>query len=170
MRKFFLLCTAALLATGFSANNANAQFGIGYLYQDFPVGIFYDMDGSYLSVGVHFDHNDVASGSNALQNVFGAAAEWMMDMKSGDSWGFGPAIGGAVTVNSYEGSNIDSGKLYNVMLGLKGHWDPTSNTSFWMGEGLRIDINSPGNNIKSTTNFSLEGFNIADLGFTWWMP
>ena len=168
MRKFFLLCTAALLATGFSASNAHAQLGIGYLYSDYPVGIYYDMDGSYLTLGVHFKHYDVTSGSGALQNEFGAAAEWIMDMKSGDSWGFGPAVGGAFTIYSPEG-NGDSDKMYHIRVGLKGHWDPTSNTSFWMGEGITIDIDSPPVG-DSTTNFSLEGFNIADLGFTWWLP
>ncbi len=167
MRKFFLLCAAAILATGFSANNAQAQLGLGYLHSDAPVGIYYDLDGSYLALGVGFNYYDLPSGSTSTETSFRVAGSWMMDMKSGDGWGFGPSIGAMFRNDSPKTG--DSASWTTISVGLMGHWDPTANVSFWMGHGLDIVITSPPVG-DSTTDFMTNGVNIADLGFTWWLP
>lgn len=168
MRKFFLLGAAVLLASGFTAVNAEAQVGLGYLHSDFPIGIFYDMDGSYLAAGVGFAKNDVPEGSGFLETEFGIMGAWVMDSWSGDAWGFGPSVAAGFTSMSPEGGG-DGASSTMISLGLKGHWEAASNVSFWFSHGLDIMITSPPVG-DSTTDFSTSGWNIANLGFTVWLP
>ncbi|MBZ0267468.1 hypothetical protein K8I85_04885 [bacterium] len=168
MRKFFLLGAAVLMASSFVAVNAEAQLGLGYLHYDFPIGIFYDMDGSTLGAGVGFAKNDVPDGSGFLETELGIMGFWAMDSWSGDSWGFGPSVAAGFTTMSPEGDG-DSSSMTMIELGLRGHWDATSNVSFWFSHGVDVMISSPPVG-DSTTDFATSGWNIADLGFTVWLP
>ncbi len=169
MRKFFVIGLAILAATVFSTPAAEAQTGIGYVYQSHPLGIFYNMgNGQYLHGAVRFVKNDVADDSGSLESEFGVAGAWIMDMWSGSGWGFGPSLGAAWTTMSPEGDG-DSASSTHLAIGLKGHWEATSNVSFWFGTGLGIDMYSPPVG-DSTTDMALTGANIADLGFTVWLP
>ncbi|GJM44250.1 MAG: hypothetical protein DHS20C21_10920 [Gemmatimonadota bacterium] len=167
MRKFFLLGAIVVLASSFSAT-AQADTGLGFLYTDAPVGVFFDLDGQYIHVGVGFDKNDVPEGSGAVETEFTVAGAWMKDMwENGDS-GFGPSVGVMFNSRSPEGDG-DGDSMTHISVGLRGHWNPVSSFSFWVGHGLAIDLYSPPVG-DSTTDFSLTGANVTDMGFTWWLP
>ena len=169
MRKFFLLGATILFASSLGTPAlADGELGLGFLYHTHPIGVFYNAGGNTLHGGLAFEKNDVAEGSGALETEIGVAGAFLMNTWSGDSWGFGPAVGVAFTTQSPEGDG-DSASQTHIGIGFYGHWDPTSMVSFWFGHGVSIDIDSPPVG-DSTTDFGTYGGNIADFGFTVWLP
>ena len=171
MRKFLVTVAASLmLATGF-APKAEAAVGIGFLYSSTPIGLFFRInDQTAFHVGVGFDIFDTEDGSGDLKSVFSLAGTVLFDLWTGDCWGFGLAPGVIFSTASFEDAGpveVDSETEIDILLWLMGHWDPCDWLSFWFGHGLTIDIHSNGD---STTDFGTDGGNIADFGFTVWLP
>lgn len=176
MRKSFLLIASLILATGaVSTANAQTDWGLGFMYREFPVGVFVAPNDQLTIHGgfrfAQFDDKNLNVGDVKTEVGFVAALVW--DFWSGSSWGFGFSPGVAyVNASPYEGDagSIDSGSLVRIPVALKGHWDPTDNVSIWFGHGVVFDITSPIGGGDSTTDWGTFGANWADLGFTIWAP
>jgi hypothetical protein len=178
MRKFVLTIAGVAILTLTAASTASANWGLGYLYSDAPVGVFFGLnEQASIHVGAGFAKYDVTASSaldSSVETEFALAGALLYDIWSGDGWGFGVAPGVAFALASKVGSDAKSDKVVVIHAHLKGHWDPTEWLSFWFGHGLDVEIFSPGDvgdsSFDSTTEFFTSGHNIADLGFTVWMP
>ncbi len=172
MRKLLLTLAAALLmGTGFAPKAEASNIGLGFLWASHPVGLFFRInDRTVAHVALRFAMLDAEDGSGDQSSSFGLGGAIIYDIWSGDCWGFGFMPGITFQNDSFEDIGtveVDSQTEIHVYLWLKGHWDPCEWLSFWFGHGLTIDIHSNG---ESTTDFFTEGVNLADCGFTVWLP
>ncbi len=174
MRKCLLTLVAALfMGTGLAPAKAEASgLGLGFLWASHPVGLFFNLnDTTTAHVALRFAKFDVPEGSGAQSSSIGVAAAILLDLWSGDCWGFGFGPGILFASDSFEdefdGSSVDSQTDIVIELWLRGHWDPCEWLSFWFGHGITIDMHSNGD---SVTNFYTDGLNLGSLGFTVWLP
>lgn len=173
MRKCLVTLAAALfLSVGLAPARAEASnLGLGFLWASHPVGLFFKInDKTTAHVALRFAKFDVESGSGQQSSSIGFAGAILLDMWSGDCWGFGFAPGVAFTSDSFEDFGtieVDGQTEIHIRLWLMGHWDPCDWLSFWFGHGITIDMHSNGD---STTNFETEGVSLGNGGFTVWLP
>lgn len=173
MRKCLLTLVAALfIGTGLAPSQAQAGgLGLGFLWASHPVGLFFKLnDTTTAHVALRFAKFDAESGSGQQSGSIGLAAAILLDLWSGDCWGFGFAPGIAFTSDSYEDFGdveVDGTTDIHIALWLMGHWDPCEWLSFWFGHGITIEMHSNGD---STTDFYTEGVNLGNAGFTVWLP
>jgi hypothetical protein len=173
MRKILLtLAAAALISTGFAPKAEASNLGLGFLWASHPVGVFFKLnEKTVIHAALRFAMFDSVSDSGDQSSSVGLGAALIYDIWSGDCWGFGFMPGFTFTNDSYEdfgGVEVESQSEILVYLWLKGHWDPCEWLSFWFGHGLTIDIYDQGD--ESFTDFYTEGANLADCGFTVWLP
>jgi hypothetical protein len=169
-RAFKLIALLSLALVVAPAANA-ANWGPGFLYRSHPVGVFFGInDDATIHAALGFSKVDVDGPLfQDYESEFGLAGALLWDMVGGDNWGFGIAPGGRWTLLSPEDGDSDNQFLLSAAL--MGHWDPADMLSFWFGHGVNIHIFSPGApNADSTTDFFTNGNNIADVGFTVWIP
>ncbi len=177
MRKLLLTLAAALLVgTGFAPKAEASNIGLGFLWASHPIGVFFRInDRTVAHVALNFAMLDAEEGSGDQSSSFGLGGSIIYDLWTGDCWGFGFMPGVTFDNDSFEDEEIggedfevESETDIAVYLWLMGHWDPCDWLSFWFGHGLTIDIDDESG--ESSTNFFTEGDNIANLGFTVWLP
>jgi hypothetical protein len=172
MHRAFKLIAMLSLALVAAPIASAANWGPGFLYRSHPVGAFFGInDNATVHAALRFAKDDLAETAPdaTIETEFGLAGALLWDMVGGDNWGFGLAPGVRWTMLSPKDGDSDMSLLFSAAL--MGHWDPADMVSFWFGHGVTIDYYSPGAaGSDSRTNFYTEGANIADVGFTVWIP
>ena len=181
MKKSLSVAAATLLlalATTPAFASHGGQWGLGTLYSDFPLGVFFGLnDKTTVTFGLNFRQEDTQPAPfDQESGRFGIVGALEYDFWSGDRWGFGafPAVG--FTSISQEdvvvgGTNqsVDSATDIQIALALGGHFDIVDAVSIYVTHGLVIDSYSPPVG-DSTTTFGTFGNQVGELGVNFWFP